>query len=442
MSKNKPETVNLDLTVLRLIDEFPGLLPFRRGERGRQHFIKLSKDEEEAFLFVGSNQSLRSEIQQALMRLVNEGWMAEGEVSFEFDGQGDGVNDAPFFTERIGLEVGRSLLPLLDPQNGAPLLDHIESLRAELAQLLGLFLPQIRVNDNLTLEENRFLVRIKGAPVYAGELFLDRLFAVGSPQQLDNLEGWVTHDPILGTRAKWIDGEAKEKAEGLGCTILGPLALMMHHLRTVLAQASADLLGLQDVYDLVDRLAATHPVVAEPFLESRAALRYLQRVLRELLAEGLPVKDLVTVSEVAGQAFDNQLSPALAVEECRKALHYMLCSRLIDEDGQLVALALAPDWEEVLREIAADRGLAKEALQKRGEPLVSGVKKKLEEVSPQRVVALITDPGTRRVARKILRASVPRLAVIATDELAPSFKVLVAGSVTRGTNKPHPEGVV
>jgi flagellar biosynthesis protein FlhA len=442
VSKNRPETVTLDITVLRLVDEFPGLLPFRRGERGRQHFIKLSKDEEEAFLFVGSNPSLRSEIQQALMRLVNEGWSAEGEVSFEFDGQGEAANDAPFFTERIGLEVGRALLPLLDPQNGAPLLDHIETLRAELAQLLGLFLPQIRVHDNLTLEENRYLVRIKGAPVYAAELFLDRLFAVGSPQQLDGLEGWTTHDPILGSRAKWIESEAKEKAEGLGCTILGPLALMMHHLRTVLAQASADLLGLQDVYELVDRLAASHPVVAEPFLESRAALRYLQRVLRELLAEGLPVKDLVTVGEVAGQAFDNQAPTAVAVEECRKALHFMLCSRLVDEEGQLVGLALAPDWEEVLREIAGERSISRDALLKRGDALISGVKKKLEEVSPQRVVALITDPGTRRVARKILESSVPRLAVIATDELAPSFKVLVAGSVTRGTNKPHPEGVL
>jgi flagellar biosynthesis protein FlhA len=442
LSKNKPETLSLDLKVLRLIDEFPGLLPFRRGERGRQHFIKLTKDEEEAYLFVGSNPSLRSEIQQALMRLVNEGWTAEGEVSFDFDGQGDGVNDAPFFTDRIGLEIGRALLPLLDPQNGAPLLDHIETLRAELAQLLGLFLPQIRVNDNLTLEENRYLVKIKGAPVYSGELFLDRLFAIGSPQQLDSLEGWTTHDPILGTRAKWIDGDSKEKAESLGCTMLGPLALMMHHLRTVLAQASAELLGLQDVYDLVDRLAATHPVVAEPFLESRAALRYLQRVLRELLAEGLPVKDLVTVSEVAGQAFDNQASPAAAVEECRKSLHFLLCSRLTDEEGQLVALALAPDWEEVLRDIASDRSLSQETFHKKGEPLVSGVKKKLEEVSPQRVVALITDPGTRRVARKILSAAVPRLAVIATDELAPSFKLLVAGSVTRGINKPHPEGVL
>jgi flagellar biosynthesis component FlhA len=160
------------------------------------------------------------------------------------------------------------------------------------------------------------------------------------------------------------------------------------------------------------------------------------------LAEGLPVKDLVTVCEVAGQAFDNQASPAAAVEESRKALHFLLCSRLIDEEGQLVALALAPDWEEVLREIATDDNLTRESLKKRGEPLVSGVKKKLEEVSPQRVVALITDPGTRRVARKILRASVPRLAVVATDELAPSFKVLVAGSVTRGTNKPHPEGTI
>ncbi len=435
MSKNKAETVTADFTILRLEDEFPGLMPFRRGERGRQNFIKLIKDDQEAYLFVGSNPALRSEIQQALMRLINEGWSPEGEVSMDFDGQGVGANDAPFFTDRIHLEIGRALLPLLDPQNGAPLLDHMETLRTELAQLLGLFLPQVRVNDNLTLEENRYLVKIKGAPVFSGELYLERLFAIGSPQQLDSLEGWTTHDPILGTRAKWIESDAKEKAEGLGCTMLGPLALMMHHLRTVLAQASADLLGLQDVYDLVDRLAGTHPVVAEPFLEDRKALRYLRQVLRELLSEGLPVKDLVTVGEVVGEAYDQQETAAIAVERCRKALHFLLCSRLTDEEGQLVGLALAPDWEEVLRDMLVENSATIDAqLSQRGEALVKSVKKKLEEVAPQRVVALFTDPGTRRVARKILEASVPRLAVLATDELAPSFKVLVAGSVTRGSH--------
>lgn len=436
MSKNRPEFLNIPISVLRLADEFPGLLPFRRGERGRQHFIKLTREEEEAFLYVGSNGSLRSEIQQALMRLVNEGWIAEGEVSVDFDGQGDSVNDAPFFTEPIAIEVGRALLALVDPQNGAPLLDHIETLRAELAQLLGLLLPQIRVRDNLSIEENRYVVRIKGAPVYSSELYLDRLFVVGSPQQLDGLEGWTTHDPVLGSRAKWIEGELKEKAESLGCTILGPLALMMHHLRTVLAQASSDLLGLQEVYELVDRLASSHPVVAEPFLESRAALRYLQRVLRELLSEGLPIKDLVTVAEVTGNAYDNKALPGTAVEDCRRALHYLLCSRLLDEEGQLVALALAPDWEEFLRDLARDPSLNPENLKSRGETFVGGIRKKLEEVSPQRVVALVTDPGTRRVARKILEGSIPRLAVLATDELAPSLKILVAGSVTRGSNKP------
>lgn len=441
MSKNRPELVERNLQIFRLAEEFPGLLPFRRGDRGRQHFIKLCKDEEEAYLFIGSNGALRSEIQQALMRLVNEGWTAEGEVFFDFDGQGHGVNEAPFLTEPVRLEIGRALLPLLDPQNGAPLLDHIETLRAELAQMLGLALPSIRVCDNLGLDEHRYLVRIKGSPVYAGELYLDRLFVVGNPAQLDSLEGWTTQDNLLGARAKWVESEHKEKAESLGCTLLGPLALMMHHLRVILAQASAELLGLQDVFDVVDRLAATHPVVAEPFLESRTALRYLQTTLRELLQEGLPIKDLVTLGELAGQAFDDQLPPAIAVERCRKAMAHLLCSRLVDEEGQLVALALAPDWEEMLQEWGALERQG-ESIGAKGEALLSGLKKKLDEVAPQRIAALITDPGTRRLVRQILQGSLPRLAVVATDELAPSCKVLVAGSVTRGTNKPLADGLV
>ena len=429
MSNNRPETLQANFQVLRLADEFPGLLPYRRGERGRQHFIKLTKEEEESFLFVGSNGALRSEIQQALMRLINEGWSPEGEVSLDFNGQGDAGHDTPFFTERLQLEVGRALLALLDPQNGAPLLDHMESLRAELVQLLGLSVPQIKVVDNLTLDEHKYLIRIKGAPVYAHEIFLERLLAIGSPQQLDAVEGWVTQDPILGTRAKWIEAETKEKAEQAGCTILGPLALMMHHLRSVLAQNSHELLGLQDVYDLIERLGHSHPVVAEPFLESRQALRYFQAVLKELLGEGLPIKDLVTVGEVAGESFDLNESPGEAVERCRKALHFLLCSRLVDEENQLVGLALGPDWEEELVKLESD--LDQENLEQQTEDFVSQVKKKLTEVSPQRVVAIFTDPQTRRVTRRALSRSIPGVAVVATDELAKSVKVLVAGSVTK-----------
>lgn len=441
MSKNRPETVKLDFSVLRLEDEFPGLLPFKRGDRGRQHFIKLSKEEEESYLYVGSNPALRSEIQQALMRLLNEGWSPEGEVSLDFNGQGDTPYEAPYLSERIQLEVGRALLPLLDPQNGAPLLDHIETLRSELVALLGIYLPQIRVVDNLTLEDNRYLVKIKSAPVFSAELFLDRMFCVGAPQQLDGLEGWTTHDQVLGTRAKWIEQDHKEKAEAAGCTILGPLSLMMHHLRTLLAQASPELLGLQDTFDLVEKLATSHPVVAEPFLDNRMALRYLQSVLRELLSEALPIRDLVTVGEVAGACYDRQMPPGHAVEECRKALHFHLCSRLVDEEGQLVGLALGPDFEQELLRLANDENLTRQSLEQRGQSLVTEVKKKLDEVSPQRVVALFTDPGTRRVARKVLEKSIPRLAVVATDELAPSIKVLVAGSVTHTDERQAVDGL-
>lgn len=434
VSKNRPETVSLDFTVLRLEDEFPGLLPFKRGERGRQHFIKLTKDEEESFLYVGSNPALRSEIQQALMRLLNDGWVPEGEVSLDFNGQGDAPYEAPYITERVQLEVGRALLPLLDPQNGAPLLDHIENLRADLMGVLGLQIPQIRVVDNLNLEENRYLVKFKSAPVFSAELFLERLFAVGAPQQLDGLEGWVTQDPILGTRAKWIESEQKEKAETSGCTILGPLSLMMHHLRTLLAQSAATLLGLQDTFDLIDRLAVSHPVVAEPFLEDRIALRYIQAVLQELLTEALPIKDLVTIGEVAGACYDREAPAGVAVEECRKALHFQLCSRLVDEEGRLVGLALGPDFEQELLSIALDENTTRSSLEQRGHKLVVEVKKKLDEVAPQRVVALFTDPGTRRVARKVLEKAIPRLAVVATDELDPNINVFVAGSVTYAAN--------
>lgn len=425
------------MTVLKLGDDFPGLLPFRRGQRGRQHFIKLHRESDEAYLYVGSNPSLKGELQQALLRLINEGWSAEGEIAIDFNGQGHGANDAPYLTAPITLEIGRALLALLDPQNGAPLLDHLETLRNELAQILGLSLPAIQVKDNLTLEDNRYVLRVKGAAIHSDDLFLDRLFVLGTPTQLDKLEGWTTQDPILASRAKWIEGTARQAAEESGCTILGPLVLLIHRLRTVLAQASADLLDLQSIYELIDRLAATHPVASEPFLESRKALRYLQQVLKEFLLEGIPIKDLVTVAELAGASFDDGLPVSHAVESCRKALSYLLCSRLADEEGKLSVLALAPDWEEVLHELVSK---PTPTFDHHAEAFSTSLRQKLEEVLPQRITALVTDPETRRIARLLLQPSLSRLAILATDELYPSFKVLVAGSVTRGSTKPYPEG--
>lgn len=442
MSRNKPEAESLNLTILRLDDGFPGLLPFRRGQRGKQHYIKLIKENDEAFLFVGTNPALRGEVQQALLRLVNEGWSAEGEVCCDFNGQGSGSNDATFYTVPIGLEIGRALLPLLDPQNGAPLLDHLESLKSELAQILGIPLPEIQVKDNLGLEENTYLVRLKGSPIHSQSLFLDRLFVMGPPSQLDRLEGWTTQDGILGTRAKWIESSQKEKADGLGCTILGPLSLMMHHLRSVLAQASPELLGLQNVYDLVDRLALTHPVVSEPYLEDRKGLRYLQKVLKDLLLEGIPIKDLVTIAEVAGACLDEAIPVEDAVEQCRKRLSHLLCSRLVDGEGQLVGLALAPDWEVDLKELLLKANLEPELFARQGEALKSAIKNKLEDLHPQRIAALITDPETRRMAKALLGISFPGLSIIATDELASGFKVLVAGSVIKGRTKAHTEDIL
>lgn len=429
-NNNRPESLNLEFRVLRLQDEFPGFLPFKRGERGRQNFIKLTREDEQSYLFTGSNSALRSEIQQALMRLLNEGWTPEGEVSFEFDGEGDTAFEPSYISERIQLEIGRGLLPLLDPQSGAPLLDHIADLRANLTQLLGVQLPKIRIVDNLNLEDNRYLLKIKGAPVFSSELFLERFFAIGSSAQLDALEGWTTQDPILATRAKWVETKEKEKAEKNGCTLLGPLSLMMHHFRTILVQSAAELLGLQDVFDLTDRLASSHPVVAEPFLDNRKALRYFQALLKELLMEGIAIKDLVSIGEVAGLAFDEGESVERAVEQCRKALRFQLCSRLTDDEGQMVGLALGPDLEVELRQLSETLEQRPDDFASEGQRIASEVKKKLNEVSPQRVVCLFTDPDTRRVARKALQSSLPQLAVVATDELAPSIKVIIAGSVT------------
>jgi len=428
VARNRAEEEVEQLHFLRVGEVFEPFVPWRRNEQGKQVYIKLTRAEEVSFLYVGSQLSVRAELQQALMRLVNDGWSVEGEVVVQFDGRSEPGTDPYVYREPLVIELGKGLLPLIDPQNGAPLISKFEQIREEVAREVGLVIPPARVVDNLQLD-NQYLLRVKDSPIAMGEVFLDRLLALGSLELLGQVEGWTCQDPVHRMPAKWITEEHKDRAESLGLPILGPLAVMVGHVKGMILGVCADLLGLQECYDLIHRLRSSHPVVVEEILQDPRLLRRVRKVLQDLLYQRVAIRDLVTVLEVCGDNF-HRLEDISAVSElCRSALARQICASVVDQEGNLRALALGPVAEDRIRESLkpSENGSAVGWDEEQTESLLRAIRKARDEHNHPSV--LITDPPTRRQVQSLTQGAFPDLTVLSTHELVPGFKVEVAGMV-------------
>ncbi len=427
MARSKPEELHLELNIFKLGDLYEPFAPWKRNEKGRQVYIKLSKNGREAYLYVGTHFKLQAHVQQGLMRLVNEGWTVEGELVVSFDGCSEPGTDPYVHRDPITIELGRELLPITDPQHGCPLMTKLESLRDEIASEMGVIIPPVRVIDNLKLEGNQYLVKLKDSPSAAGELFLQRLMVLGSHEQLDQLQGWATTEPAHRMRAKWIEPSQVEQAEKLGCLVLGPLTVMITHIKSVLISTASQLLGLQETYDLINRLRPTHPIVVADFLENRTNLRLLRNVLRTLLDEQVSIRDLVTILETVGDLLDSNNRPDIIAEQCRKVLSRQICSSYLDQEGILRGLALSESAEGFVLNLINSGPTIQPAGGEELLDFIESVKKTRQECNTPPV--LFTSPRTRPYVRKILARYLPDLGILSTEEIVPGIKVQLCGQV-------------
>ena len=429
MAKNRPEESLQNLMVYRVGEVFEPFAPWKRSEVGKQVYVKITRADEVAFIYVGHESNLRAELQQALMRLVNDGWSVEGELLVSFDGRSEPGTDPYVYQDPLVVELGRGLLALADPQNGTPLVAQLEQTREEVARDVGLVLPSVRVVDNMQLETQQYLIRIKGSPVSTGELFLDRYLVVAPLEQLSSLEGWATQDPVHRLTAKWVEAAQKEKAESLGCLVLGPLSVMMTHIKSSILSACPELLGLQETYDLIARLRHTHPVVVEDFLADRNHLRRVRRVLQSLLAERVPIRDLVTILETCGEYLDQLHRTDIVTEQCRNYLARQICATYLNQEGVLRGMALGPLTEQVILDSIhiTERGATLSLPPERVEELLSAIKKAREGQGFPPVI--FTDPPTRAFVHRVIARAFPDLGVLSTSEIVPGIKVEVCGTI-------------
>ena len=254
-------------------------------------------------------------------------------------------------TDKLGVEIGYNLIPLVDPKSGGTLLDQISRLRGQFARDIGLIVPPVRIRDNMSLQPNQYHVRLDGDVV--GDFVLKPDHLIGLPTRVrDPLPGLEEFtEPTYNMRAVWVPSDMKTDAENAGYDVVDPASVIATHLSSIIRKSSADIMGRQEIKEILDSIRQDHPVIVSEVLDERKIpMGRIQEILKLLLREGVSIRNMVRILEViAGQAEKQIYDPYIVSEAVRMALRRQIVADYI-QDGVLHCITVSPDIERRMRD--------------------------------------------------------------------------------------------
>jgi len=333
----------------------------------------------------------------------------------------------------IELEIGYSLIPLVDAAQGGDLLDRITMIRRQVAIELGLVVPPIRIRDNMQLGPNAYVIKIKGIEMGRGELMPGHYLAMDSGAVTKRISGIETREPAFGLPALWISEEKRDEAELAGYTVVDSPSIIATHLTEVIRSNAADLLGRQDVKKLLDELKEEHAALVEEVVPDLLTVGEVQRVLQNLLREGVPIRDMVTILETLGDYARATRDQILLTEKVREALARQISKQYTEESGFIPAITMDPALEQEIADALheSDRGMTIALPPERVEAFYDRLARALERAAAAgHQAVLLCSPVIRPAVRRLTARVLPRLAVISYNEVAPNAQVQSVGMVS------------
>lgn len=331
----------------------------------------------------------------------------------------------------LELEIGYSLIPLVDTVQGGDLLDRVVMIRRQCALEMGMVVPTIRIRDNIQLKPNAYTIKLKGVTVAQGELLLDHYLAMNPGTATAEIEGIKTNEPAFGLPALWIPEAAQEQAEAAGYTVVDTMSVLVTHLTEVIKSHAAELLGRQEVQTLLDNVKKDHPVVVDELVPSLLSLGGVQKVLVNLLDERIPIRDLVTILETLADYAPVTKDTEVLTEYVRHALARQISAQFAP-NGTLMCLTLDNALETaVANAVQHNESGSYVALEpSKVQALINSLKEELPKLTDLGYAAvIITNPAVRPYVRKLLRRAAPHLAVLSYAELTPQITIKAVGMV-------------
>lgn len=252
-------------------------------------------------------------------------------------------------TDPIEVELGLNLVPLVDSNQGGILLDQISNLRRRFAIDTGLVIPPVRILDNLELEPNTYSIKIHGVVVGESKVRPDKLMALENMKKpTEPIAGEDFVEPTFGYKAKWIDPDLKIEAENKGYTVVDPSTVIVTHLKELVSNHAASLLGREEVKSLLEHVKTTHPTLVSELEERKVGLGLIQQVLQNLLREGLAIRSLPTILEAIANNEPKSRDPFFLSENVRQAISRQIVNDYLSSDGKLHVITLDPKVSERL----------------------------------------------------------------------------------------------
>jgi len=335
----------------------------------------------------------------------------------------------------LGLEVGYRLIPLVDRGQDGELLKRIRGLRKKFAQEIGFLSAPVHIRDNLELRPNAYRLTLKGVAIGNGEAFPGMYLAINPGRVSGQLAGTPTQDPAFGLPAVWIDAGSREQAHVYGYTVVDASTVVATHLNHIILSHAAELLGRQETQALLDHIASESPKLVEDLVPKQLPLSTLQRVLQNLLEEGVNIRDMRTIIETLAEHAPRNQDPLVLTSQVRIALGRAIIQQLYPGGNEMQVMALEPGLERVLGQALQGGGGDASGI----EPGLADTLMRETATASQRqedlgLPPVLLVPGNVRwLLSRFLRRVVPQLKVIANAEVPDSRTIKVTTII--GANK-------
>ncbi len=336
--------------------------------------------------------------------------------------------DALVKVEPLAIEVGVSLVSLVEAGQESPLLQRIAGIRRQLAGQLGYLMPPVKVRDNINLRARQYSVLLRGVEISSFELLQGHELAIPGGAPDPSLQGKPTHDPAFGLPALWIKPDQVDRARASGYTVVDMVSVISTHVTELVRKYSSELFTRQDAKSFCDRVAQDNPKVVEDLVPKLLPLVTIQRVLQNMLRERLPIRDAVAILEALGEAAQTTKNAILLTEFVRQSIRRSIVKPHLNASNELPAYFLDPSVERQIEqcvehsELNSILTLSPEAIR----DISARIERKIDK---HQTAVVVTSFGARHFLRQIVEASLPGLAILSHNEIPQEVRVRSLGVI-------------
>ena len=334
--------------------------------------------------------------------------------------------------DQVRLELGYGLLPLINDESGFRLTDQIKALRRQMASDMGFIMPSVRILDNMQLEPNAYVLRIKETEAGRGEVRPGMLMCMDPRGEPVTIAGEATTEPAFGLPAVWMDKSAKEDASFRGYTVVDPATVIVTHLTEIIKDNMPDLLSYAETQTLLEDLPPNHQKLITDLIPNLITTSSLQRVLQNLLAERVSIRDLPAILEGVAEATGYTQNIIQITEHVRSRLSRQLSAANSISGGSVPLVTLSPEWEQSFAESLIGQGEDKQLAMapSRLQDFIGAVRVLFDELAQQgENPVLLTSPLVRPYVRSIVERFRPATVVLSQNEIHPKAKIRTLGQV-------------